>query len=279
MQKDVVEQIRQYHSLVSNADKTITDAGRQQIEAAYKCGQLLVEEKAYVRSGHWGRFCEKCGMSEDKAGRYIKLYKSAGLRELIQKYRTLNSAYQGEGITSPQRQRITIKAVGSAQTPPPSSGNKSTVAHRSGGKLDLAPVIADVEDGINLKAKVKGFGTLGDLLKSVPPAVRADIESQLRLAADGGTAQKSNQSLVSPADDAPGGEPKLNHRLINPMELGGDEIAGLFQGPLLVDALLVQLKQCAETEDPAEIDACVSFLKPVVEWYQKHAAMAEAVAA
>jgi hypothetical protein len=90
MRESVVVQIRQYHGLVTNADKTIADAGREQIRAAYKCGQLLDKEKANVGSGQWGRFCDNCGISEDTVGRYIKLSKSADLRKLIEKYRSLN---------------------------------------------------------------------------------------------------------------------------------------------------------------------------------------------
>lgn len=278
---EIVEQIRQYHCLVSSADKTITDAGREQIRAAYKCGELLVKEKAHVRSGHWGRFCEKCGMSEDTAGRYIKLYKSADLRDLIQKYRTLNSAYQGQGITSPQRQRITITGVGSARTPaPPLSDIKSPVPHRRngggtgvGGKVDSAPGTGDGNKGINLKAKVKGGGTLGDLLKNVSPAVRANIESQLRLTDNGGVAQEADESTVRPSQNS---RTETNPRLIDPSKVGVDEIAEAFRPPLLIDALLLQLKQCGETENPAEIDAYVSSLRPIINWYEEYATTAEA---
>lgn len=118
---EIVEQIRQYHGVVLKADKAIADTGRQQIEAAYKCGQLLVEEKAHVRSGHWGRFCKKCGISEDTAGRYIKLYKSAGLRELIKNYRTLTAAYVGLEITPAPRQRIRV--IPPIALPAPSDAN------------------------------------------------------------------------------------------------------------------------------------------------------------
>ncbi|HOX59023.1 MAG TPA: hypothetical protein P5205_18085 [Candidatus Paceibacterota bacterium] len=277
---NVIDQIRQYHGVVLNAYKTIADTGRQQIEAAYKCGQLLVKEKAHVRSGHWGRFCESCGISEDTAGRYIKLCKSADLRDLIQNYSTLNSAYQGEGITSPQRQRIRVI------TPAPATTNtavSSPVAEVRNGrrtkqtiKADSAPVTGSGADGINLKTKVKGIGTLGDLLGIVPPAMRADIESQLRLAANGGTAQKSDESTIPPVENS---RTKTDPRLIDPSELGVDEIAGAFRPTLLIDALLLQLKRCGETENPAEIDACLSSLRPVINWYEEYATKAEALVA
>lgn len=281
MRANVVKQIRQYHGVVTNADKTIADAGQEQIRAAYKCGELLGREKAKVRSGHWGRFCKECGISEDTAGRYIKLSKSADLRELIQKYRTLNAAYQGEEITSARRQPIPIISIGTA---PPDSGVKPIVAHQSkgegtngGGKVDSTPSNGDGHNGIDLKAKVKGGGTLGDLLNKVSPAVRADIESQLHGAANGGRVLSATTSTVAPVEES-GSESTSPRRLIDPLEIGGEEIAGLFQGPVLIDALLLQLKHCAETEDPVEIDACVSYLKPIVSWYEKYAATVEALA-
>src|SRR4051812_10334889 len=185
MKSNVAKQIRQYHTAVVNADKRIADVGKEQIRAAYNCGQLLDKEKAKVRSGQWGKFCQQCGMSEDTAGRYIKLSKSADLRELIQKYRSLNVAYQSEGITSAQRQRITVKPI---STIAPDKKAKPTVAHQNdggGGGGNATRHNGGGNDGFDLKAKVKGFGTLGDLLNIVPPAMRADIESQLHLAANG----------------------------------------------------------------------------------------------
>ena len=203
---------------------------------------------------------------------------------MIQKYRTLNAAYVGLEITSAPRKRITVTAVGSVQTPAPASSRiKSPVAHssngggtRGGSKVDPAPSRGDADNGIDLKAKVKGVGTLGDLMKIVPPAMRADIESQLRLAAKGGTVQKSDESTIPPVENS---RTETDPRLIDPSKVGVDEIAVAFRPPLLIDALLLQLKQCGETENPAEIDAYVSSLEPIINWYEEYAATAEGITA
>jgi hypothetical protein len=131
-----VKQIRQYHGAVINANKTIDVAGREQIRAAYKCGQLLEKERGSVRSGQWGKFCKRCGMSEDTAGRYIKLSLSADLRDLIQNYRTLNAAYVGEEITPAPRRRITVKEVSPA---PPGSGTNPPVQNTGGDGSSASP--------------------------------------------------------------------------------------------------------------------------------------------
>jgi hypothetical protein len=144
--------------------------------------------------------------------------------------------------------------------------------------VDLAPSNGDGHNCIDLKAKVKGGGTLGDLKGKLSPSAWAQIESQLHRATNGDQVQKAKTSTVAPVEDSPR-ETTSAHRLINPLEVDEEDIAGLFQGPVLIDALLVQLKQCAETEDPAEIDACVSYLKPIVSWYEKYAAKAEALVA
>jgi hypothetical protein len=161
-------------------------------------------------------------------------------------------------ITSAPQQRITIKTINGSSA---NTGCEPTSKHRNG----------DGNDGINLKTKIKGGGNLGELINKVSPAARAAIESQLHPAGNGGLVQKANASIVAPVEDE-SSKPTSNPRLIDPLKLGGKEIAGFFQGPLLVDALLLQLKECSETKNPGEIDACVSYLKPIVKWYEKYAA-------
>jgi hypothetical protein len=278
MRTDVVTQIRRCHEQVLDADKCIDEAGKQQIRAAFKCGQLLAQEHDKCRSGGWGKWCDKHipEISTSTIGRYISLSKSSDLTKLIQKYRTLNSAYVGEGIVPAPRQRITIKPI-----VPTSSDSKAVaiVAQHNGSK-SVAPHNGDGADSINLKAKLKGGGNLGDLLGKVSPVARAAIESQLRGSADGGQVQSSPSP--SPAPEGNGGcnstldgHSKSDELAIDASGMGVEEIARLFPGSLLVEALLLQLQRSIEKNDAAKIVACASSLRPLVEWHAQHAPKAE----
>lgn len=269
-----VRQIRQYHNQVIEADKAIDDAGREQIRAAYKCGELLAQEKG-SHWNSWGKWCKKHlpDMSTSTIGRYILLFNSSDLTILIKKYRTLNAAYVGEGITSAPRQRITIKPVMPAEA---ASGAAPTVTrHVVGGSV--ARRNGDGADGVDLKAKIKGGGNLGDLFKKVSPEARAAIESQLREAANGGQVQRatsqtpgSEQYGINRDDDG-----MTEAEKIDPSEIGVEEIARLYSSSLLVDALLLQLQQWAEENDAAKIAACALSIRPLVEWHAQHAPNAE----
>jgi hypothetical protein len=267
IQTNVVTQIRQYHGQVVSADKSIADIGKAQIRAAYKCGQLLAQERARCQPNGWGRWCKKNlpDMSKSTIGRYILLTEVSDLTHLERNYRTLNAAYVGEEITSAPRQRITIETI---------KGSSANTGHGQGLKHHNG----DGNDGINLKAKVKGGGNLGDLMSKVSPSARAEIESQFEKSpVNGGKVQKATFRTPAPGTYVEFGtgankRSTPDHRKIDPSELGGEEIAGLFQRPLLIDALLLQLKRCAESKDADEIRACASNLKPIVKWYEKYAA-------
>ncbi len=298
MRPTIVKQIRRYHGVVVHADKTIADAGRKQIRAAYNCGLLLAQQRAKCQSNGWGKWCKKHipEISKSTIGRYILLTEVSDLTHLETKYRTLNAAYVGEEITSAPRQRITIKTVTPAEpveravVPKYQDRKGKSLAQNDGrnrcgiesGSTEIAakPIDGDGngDNGIDLKAKVRGGGNLGYLMGKVSPSARAQIQSQLHQAANGGEVQTAEASTVAPVEgDGGGTTPKA--RLIDPLELGGEAIAGLFQGPLLIDALLLQLKQCAESHNPTQIYGCVSSLKPIVIWYEEHAAKAEALVA
>lgn len=208
-QTNLVAQIRQYHNQVLSLNKTIADVGREQIRAAYRCGELLARQRMKCPTNGWGKWCKMNlpDMSKSTIGRYISLTEVSDLTHLERNYRTLNAAYVGEGITSAPRQRITITAIDTAS---PSAGAevKPTVAHRSngrgnngGGKVDSARSNGDENVAVDLKAKLKGGGNLGDLLNKVSPKARAEIESQLQKSPpnDG---KGATATYATPAPDA-----------------------------------------------------------------------------
>ena len=131
-QTNVVTQIRQYHNQVVSLNKRIADVGREQIRAAYKCGQLLAQERAKCQPNGWGRWYKKNlpDISKSTIGRYILLTEVSDLTHLERNYRTLNAAYVGEKITSAPRQRITIKAIKGSSA---NTGAEPVVEHHNGG--------------------------------------------------------------------------------------------------------------------------------------------------
>lgn len=111
--KVVVQQIIQYHNAVVQADKTIADTAKQQIEAAWNCGNWLRKAKAECPSNGWGKWCKENlpQLSTSTIQRYILLSEKSDLTKCVAKYETLNQAYIGEGITGEPQQRVTVKAA------------------------------------------------------------------------------------------------------------------------------------------------------------------------
>lgn len=154
----VVKEILQYHNAVVQADTTIADTRKKQIEAAWNCGRQLLEARSECPSNGWGKWCKENlpQLSTSKIQRYIKLSEKSGLTECLTKYESLNKAYIGEGITGKPQKRVTVKSArnsGGAGSGNGGRPEKLKLRLKGGGVIDINTLPQRVQDQIREQAK------------------------------------------------------------------------------------------------------------------------------
>jgi len=188
----VVTEILQYHNAVVQADKTIADNRKKQIEDAWNCGSRLLKAKAECPSNEWGKWCRENlpTLSTSKIQRYIRLREKSDLTECLAKYKTLNQAYIGLGITGKQK-RVTVKAARNNGGGGSGNGGKPDklklrLKGKGGGSFDINTLPQRYQDQVREQSKTAPL--VSDSIaatanyRSKPVAVKANrCETALRL--------------------------------------------------------------------------------------------------
>ena len=167
--KQQVCAIRKHHRCIAGLDKTIDCIGKQQIQAAFEAGKLLIHIKFQTPSNGWGKWCKSTlpDISQTTLDRYARLARQSVLTECIEKYRTLYEAYKGEGIMSEQT-RITVK--------PPLVEDPTNTAPKIAGKES---VYKDVLYGGLLSSTLKKKSKIGGTVKGLLNTLKGDARKQM----------------------------------------------------------------------------------------------------